>query len=121
MDIPVIDIVEKMEQVDEFWTPHIVAELNGQQVRVAKLQGEFDWHHHENEDELFWVIRGRLVIELRDGIIELGPGQMAVVPRGVPHRPVATELVEVVLFEPATTLNTGNVENERTKRDLNRI
>ncbi len=121
MRVPVIDIAEKLAQFDDVWCPRVVAELNGQQVKVAKLQGEFDWHHHDSEDELFWVIRGRLVIELRDGTIELNPGQMAVIPRGVEHRPVASELVEVVLFEPATTLNTGNLENEKTRRDLDRI
>lgn len=121
MKVSVIDIADKLSQFDEVWSPRIVAELNDQQVKVAKLHGTFDWHHHENEDELFWVIRGRLVIELRDGAIELNPGQMVVIPRGVEHRPVARELVEVVLFEPATTINTGNLDNEKTRRDIERI
>jgi mannose-6-phosphate isomerase-like protein (cupin superfamily) len=116
-----IPLSEKFESFSDLWSPRIVAELNGQQVKLAKLEGEFVWHHHEHEDELFWVVRGRLRIEFRDGVVELGPGELCVVPRGVEHRPVADGLCEVVLFEPASTLNTGNVREERTRDELDRI
>jgi mannose-6-phosphate isomerase-like protein (cupin superfamily) len=113
-----INLREKLASFSEHWSPRIVAELNGQQVKLAKLQGSFVWHRHDNEDELFLVVRGRLRMELRDGDVWLEEGEMLVVPRGVEHRPVADEEVEVLLFEPASTLNTGNVENERTLRQL---
>lgn len=120
-----INLAEKLAAVSEHWSPKIIAELNGQQVKVAKLLGEFDWHFHEQEDELFWIIRGNLQMHFRDAngerIVEAGPGELLVVPKGVEHKPVAQSEVEIVLFEPATTLNTGNIENERTQRDLKRI
>lgn len=100
-------------RIDEHWRPKIVAELNGQAVKLVKLRGEFVWHHHDDEDELFLVWRGRFRMELRDRTVELGPGDALVVPRGVEHRPVADEEVEVLLFEPAATRNTGNVTDER--------
>jgi mannose-6-phosphate isomerase-like protein (cupin superfamily) len=109
-----VALAAALAQVREPWQPMIVAELNGQQVKVARLRGEFVWHHHEHEDELFLVVRGRLRMEFRDRVVELGEGELLVVPRGVEHRPVAPEEVEIVLFEPASTLNTGNVRNERT-------
>ena len=109
-----VSIADALARVREPWQPMIVAELNGQQVKVARLRGEFVWHHHEHEDELFLVVRGRLRMEFRDRVVELGEGELLVVPRGVEHRPVAEEDVEIVLFEPASTLNTGNVRNERT-------
>jgi mannose-6-phosphate isomerase-like protein (cupin superfamily) len=109
-----IDLREKFAAISEHWSPRIVAELNGQHVKLVKFRGEFVWHHHENEDELFFVHRGRFRMEFRDRVVEVGKGEMIVVPRGVEHRPVADEEVEVVLFEPAGTLNTGNVINERT-------
>jgi mannose-6-phosphate isomerase-like protein (cupin superfamily) len=109
-----VALAAALAQVREPWQPMIVAELNGQQVKVARLRGEFVWHHHEHEDELFLVVRGRLRMEFRDRVVELGEGELLVVPRGVEHRPVAPEEVELVLFEPASTLNTGNVRNERT-------
>ncbi len=115
-----INLAEKFASFDERWSPRVVAELNGQQVRLAKLEGPFIWHHHENEDELFLVVHGRLTLRLRDRDVHLGPGEMFVVPRGVEHQPVAEEECHVVLFEPAETLNTGNVENERTLRELKR-
>lgn len=105
---------EKFALIHEYWQPRIVGELNGQQVKLAKLLGEFVWHHHEDEDELFLVHRGRLRMEFRDTVVELGPGEVIIVPRGVEHRPVADEMVEVVLFEPGTTRNTGQHLNERT-------
>ena len=116
-----IDLAEKLSGFDERWSPRIVAELNGQQVKLAKLEGEFVWHSHADEDELFLVLEGKLTIELRDGAVVLGPGQMVVVPRGVAHRPVAVGEVHLLLFEPAGTLNTGNVRNERTVEELKRI
>ena len=100
-----------------------MAELNGQYVKVAKFEGEYVWHAHEHEDELFWVIRGELEMHLRDKVVTLGPGELCVVPRGVEHKPVAPELVECVLFEPASTVNTGETEGDYTIRpeDLQRI
>ena len=109
-----VSVADALAQVRQPWQPMIVAELNGQQVKVVRLRGEFVWHHHEHEDELFLVVRGRLRMEFRDRVVELGEGELLVVPRGVEHRPVAPEEVEIVLFEPASTLNTGNVRNERT-------
>lgn len=116
-----IDLREKFAAFSEHWSPRIVAELNGQHVKLVKFRGAFVWHHHENEDELFLVHRGRFRMEFRERIVELGAGEMIVVPRGVEHRPVADEEVEVVLFEPAGTLNTGNVLDERTVREPARL
>ena len=117
-----VSLSEKFAAFSERWSPKVVGELNGQQVKLVKLQGEFVWHHHADEDELFLVHRGRLRIELRDRApLELGPGDFAIVPRGVEHRPVADEEVEVVLFEPASTLNTGNVRDARTVETLDRL
>lgn len=116
-----IDLREKFAAFSEHWSPRIVAELNGQHVKLVKLRGEFVWHHHDHEDELFLVHRGRLLMEFREGVVELQAGEMIVVPRGVEHRPVAPEEVEVILFEPAGTLNTGNLVNERTVADPARL
>lgn len=107
-------IADKLASFSEHWQPRVVAELNGQEVKLARFAGEFIWHHHDDADELFLVVAGRFRMELRDRTIELGPGELLVVPRGVEHRPVADEEVSVLLFEPAGTLNTGNVRNERT-------
>lgn len=98
----------------EHWSPRVAADLNGQQVKLVKFRGAFDWHAHDGEDELFLVHRGSFVMEFRDRRVELGAGEFLVVPRGVEHRPVAEEEVEVVLFEPAGTLNTGNTVTNRT-------
>ena len=122
----IINFEKAFSQFDDHWNPRIVADLNGQQVKVAKLLGEFDWHHHENEDELFLVHRGELELQIRDEnetekSVVLRSGECFVVPKGVVHRPVAHEEVEVILFEPATTLNTGNMESERTRRELDRL
>lgn len=106
-----VDLAAKFSAISEHWRPRLVGELNGQEVKLAKLQGEFIWHHHADEDELFMVVRGRLRIEIRgQEAVELEPGQFLIVPRGVEHRPVAEEEVELMLFEPAGTRNTGNVE-----------
>jgi mannose-6-phosphate isomerase-like protein (cupin superfamily) len=116
-----IDLREKFAAFSEHWSPRIVTELNGQHVKLVKLLGEFVWHHHDAEDELFLVHRGRLLMEFRDGVVQLEAGQMIVVPRGVEHRPIAPEEVEVILFEPAGTLNTGNLVNERTVAEPARL
>ena len=116
-----ISLDEKFAAFSDHWNPRIVAELNGQQVKLVKFQGAFVWHHHEHEDEMFLVHRGRFRMELRDRVVELSAGDMIVIPRGIEHRPVADEEVEVILFEPAGTLNTGNVESERTVREPSRI
>ena len=116
-----VSLAEKFGLFDEPWQPKIVAELGDNHVKVVKLEGEFVWHHHDDEDELFWVVSGRLRMELRDGEVILEPGELLVVPRGVEHRPVAEPGTEVVLVEPKTTLNTGNVRDERTVDELARI
>ncbi|MFC1574544.1 cupin domain-containing protein [Gemmatimonadota bacterium] len=109
-----INLAQKLSAIQDHWSPRVVGELNGQHVKLAKAKGEFIWHHHSNEDELFLVLRGSLLLEFRDGSVTLGPGELFVVPRGVEHRPIAREEVHLLLFEPASTLNTGNVRNDRT-------
>ncbi len=109
-----VNIKKKFALFDERWSPKIVGELNGQHVKLVKLHGEFVWHHHEQEDELFLVLAGRLRVDFRDRRVWVEEGEFIIVPRGVEHRPVAEEEVHVMLFEPATTLNTGNVRNELT-------
>jgi len=104
-----VTLAERFAAISEHWRPQVAAELNGQEVKLAKVQGQFVWHHHAGEDELFLVAKGRLRTEFRDRTVELGPGELLVVPRGVEHRPVADEEVELLLFEPAATRNTGNV------------
>ena len=116
-----VNIAQNFAQIPEYWKPYIAAELNGQAVKLDKLKGEFIWHHHENEDELFLCVKGRFRIEFRDRQVWLEEGEFLVVPRGVEHRPVADEEAWILLFEPATTLNTGNVENELTRRELDRV
>lgn len=109
-----VNLKEKLALFDERWQPHIIGELNGQHVKLAKLEGEFVWHHHEMEDELFLVLSGDLRMEFRDRVVDLEPGEMIIVPHGVEHRPVARTLVEVLLFEPVSTVNTGELRNEWT-------
>ena len=116
-----INLAEKLALIQDHWHPRVVADLNGQQVKLVKLQGTFVWHHHEEEDELFLVVNGRLRMDFRDREVWLGPGELIVVPHGVEHRPHADEEAEVLLFEPASTLNTGNVRNERTVEHLERV
>ena len=106
-----VDIAEKLALITEHWRPKVVAELNGQEVKLVKFQGIFVWHRHEREDELFLGVRGRFRVELRDGAVEVGPGELVVVPRGVEHRTVAEQEVAVLVFEPAATRNTGDVED----------
>ena len=118
-----VNLTEKLTGFDETWVPKVVGELNGQYVKVVKFQGEYVWHRHENEDELFLVLKGRMQIHLRDRIIELNENEFFIVPRGVEHKPVANKLVHVLLFEPTTTRNTGNVQHQYTieAEDLERI
>lgn len=117
----VVDLAAKLAAFSEHWSPKVVGELNGQQVKLAKLLGEFDWHHHEHEDELFLVLSGELQMRLRDREVTIGEGQFFIVPRGVEHQPVAHQECAVMLFEPASTLNTGNLRNERTVAALERL
>ena len=116
-----INLLEKFELFSEHWSPKIIGELNGQQVKLVKLKGEFVFHQHENEDELFMVIKGKFKMEYKDRIVEINEGEIVIVPRGVEHKPVADEEAWVLLFEPASTLNTGNVINEKTKAQLETI
>jgi mannose-6-phosphate isomerase-like protein (cupin superfamily) len=116
-----VNLRDKLARFTALWSPKIVGELNGQQVKLVKFQGPFVWHHHDNEDELFLVVKGRFRMEFRDRDIWLEEGEFLIVPRGVEHRPVADEEAHVLLFEPASTLNTGNVRNERTLANLERI
>ena len=116
-----VNVADKLSQINDHWNPRVAAELNGQQVKLVKIKGPFVWHHHDDEDELFYVVKGRLRMEFRDRVVELAPGELIVVPHGVEHRPVAEEEVHMLLFEPASTLNTGNLVNERTVEELERI
>ncbi len=116
-----INIPEKLALFTDYWNPRIVAELNGQHVKLVKFKGEFVWHQHEQEDEMFLVVKGSFVMEFRDRKVTLHENEFLVVPRGVEHRPVAAEEVSVLLFEPNTTLNTGNTQGEMTKERLERI
>ena len=116
-----VNIKEKLALFNEQWSPKIVGELNGQYVKLVKFQGPFVWHHHDAEDEMFMVVKGRFRMEFEDRSEWIEEGEFIIVPRGVEHRPVADEEAHVLLFEPASTLNTGNVENERTVAQLDRI
>lgn len=118
----VVNLADKFSRFSDYWSPKIVGEVNDMHVKLVKLQGEFVWHHHEAEDELFLVVKGRLRMQLRDGDREIGPGEFIVVPKGTEHCPVAlTDEVHVLLLEPKSTLNTGNVVNERTVATLERL
>jgi mannose-6-phosphate isomerase-like protein (cupin superfamily) len=116
-----VNLAEKFRLFDDYWSPKIVGELNDHHVKLVKLKGEFVWHHHDAEDELFFVVKGRLLLKLRDRDVWLEAGEFAIVPRGVEHLPVAPEEAQVLLIEPQSTLNTGNVRNERTVRELERL
>lgn len=116
-----INIAEKLSLFSDHWNPRIIGELNGQQVKAVKLKGEFVFHQHEQEDEMFLIVKGTLKMEFRDRTEILTQGEFIIVPHGVEHKPVADEEVELLLFEPASTLNTGNIENERTKKHLEKI
>ena len=120
-----INLAQKLALINDHWNPRIAGELNGQLVKLVKFQGPFTWHHHDDEDELFLVVKGRFRMDYREDGREreewIAQGELVIVPRGVEHRPVADQEVEVMLFEPATTLNTGNVRNERTRDVLERF
>src|SRR5579871_4941904 len=116
-----VNIAEKLSLFSDYWSPKIAGELNESHVKLVKLKGEFVWHHHDVEDELFLVIKGRLLIKFRDRDIWLDAGEFLIIPHGVEHCPVAPEEVHVMLLEPKTTLNTGNVQNERTVADLGHV
>lgn len=114
MNMTEINLLQKLASFDEVWVPKVVAELNGQHVKVAKCRGEYVWHQHDDEDEAFLVLEGELDIHFRDKVVELGVGEMCVIPRGVEHKPVARDAASIVLFEPATTRNTGSVDHAYT-------
>jgi mannose-6-phosphate isomerase-like protein (cupin superfamily) len=116
-----INLPYKFSLFTEHWSPKIAGELNGQQVKLVKFKGPFVWHHHENEDELFYVVKGSFDMEFRDKTVTINEGEFIIVPKGAEHRPNAKEEVQVMLFEPAGTLNTGNTENEFTKKNLEQI
>src|SRR6267154_1126226 len=113
-----VNIAQKLASFTDHWSPKIVGQVNDTHIKLAKFQGEFVWHKHEHEDEMFLVVKGRFTMRLRTGDIELNEGEFLIVPRGVEHMPVATEEVQIMLIEPAGTLNTGNVVNERTVQQL---
>ena len=116
-----VNIEKKLAQVNDYWQPTIVGELNADYIKVVKFRGEFLWHHHENEDEMFLVVKGTMRMKFRERDVLVGPGEFIIVPKGVEHMPVAENEVHVVLIEPRTTLNTGNVRNERTRETLARL
>jgi len=116
-----INLEEKFSKFSDQWSPKIVGQLNGQMVKLVKFKGPFVWHHHDDEDELFYVVKGSFDMELEKQTITINAGEFIIVPRGIEHRPNASEECEVLLFEPGTTLNTGNVENERTLKRLQHL
>ena len=116
-----VNLAEKFSLFNDYYNPRIVGELNNQYVKAVKLKGEFVWHKHDLEDELFLVIKGKLKMEYRDRTVEINEGEFIIVPHGVEHKPSAAEEVHILLFEPATTLNTGNVENEMTRKELEKL
>ncbi len=116
-----VNINEKLSLFSDYWNPRIVGELNGQHVKLAKLKGEFVWHHHDNEDELFLVLKGELKIEFKDKTITINEGEFIIVPKGIEHKPVALNEVTVMLFEPGSTINTGDVQNNLTRNKLDKI
>jgi mannose-6-phosphate isomerase-like protein (cupin superfamily) len=116
-----INLADKFARFTDQWSPKIIADLNDSHVKLAKVQGEFVWHHHAEEDELFLVVQGELTIELRDGEVTLGPGELVVIPKGVEHRPVAREEVQLLLVEPKAIRHTGDVISERTVHEYARI
>lgn len=112
-DMEKVNLSEKLSQISEHWRPKVVGELNGQEIKLVKFQGEFPWHQHEDEDEMFLGISGSFNLEFRDRTVTINPGEFVIVPRGVEHRPTAEQEVEVMLFEPANLLNTGNIIDEK--------
>ena len=116
-----VNLAEKLSQFTDYFNPRIAGELNGQHIKLVKFKGEFVWHHHDNEDELFYVVKGSFDMQMRDKTITVNAGEFLIMPKGIEHKPVATEEVEIMLFEPAATLNTGNIENEMTKKELKHL
>ena len=116
-----INISEKLAQFSDYYHPRIIGELNGQHVKAVKLKGDFIWHKHDHEDEMFLVVKGKLKLEFREKTVEVSPGEFIIVPRGIEHRPTSDEEVHLLLFEPASTLNTGDVVNDRTREVLEKI
>jgi mannose-6-phosphate isomerase-like protein (cupin superfamily) len=116
-----VNLAAKLARFREHWSPRIVGELNGQEVRLVKVQGTFLWHHHEDADEMFLVLQGRLEVQMRDRTVELDEGEFFIVPRGVEHRTAAAEEAHILIFAPADTVNTGNVRNERTVEGPERL
>jgi mannose-6-phosphate isomerase-like protein (cupin superfamily) len=116
-----VNLKDKIGKIKEYWQPKIIGELNNQLVKVVKLKGEFVMHHHDNEDELFYVVEGYLEIELKEKTVRLNEGDFVIIPKGIEHKPIAKKEVHVMLFEPDTTLNTGNVINEMTQKQLERF
>lgn len=116
-----VNLAEKLSLFSDYYNPRIVGELNNQHVKLVKLKGEFIWHKHDVEDELFLVIKGKLTMEYRDRTVEINEGEFIIVPHGIEHKPSAAEEVHILLFEPATTLNTGDVENEMTRKELEKL
>lgn len=121
MEIKKVNLDSKLKSFNDYWSPKVVGELNNQLVKVAKFKGEFVMHHHDDEDELFYVIDGQLFIQLKDKTISLNRGEFVIIPKGVEHKPYAPEEVSVMLFEPDSTLNTGNIDNEMTVAELDKI
>jgi mannose-6-phosphate isomerase-like protein (cupin superfamily) len=116
-----VNIIQKFEFVKEFWKPAIIGEVNESYIKIVKSKGEFVWHHHDNEDEMFLIIKGTLIMRLRDRDEIINEGEFIIIPKGVEHKPVAEEDVYIMLIEPKTTLNTGNIKNERTVEHLKRL
>ena len=116
-----VNLAEKFALFSDYWSPRIIGDLNGQQVKLVKLQGPFVWHHHDTEDELFLVVKGRFRMEFRNRAVWLEEGELIIIPRGVEHRPVADEEAQVLLFEPASTVNTGGTQSALTQTELDRI
>jgi mannose-6-phosphate isomerase-like protein (cupin superfamily) len=121
MDFDKVNLSEKFSRFSDHWIPKIVGELNDSYVKLVKVKAEFVWHHHENEDEMFFVVKGHLRIRLRDRDVEINPGEFFIVPKGVEHLPIAEEETHILLLEPKSTLNTGNVRSERTVDKLQRM
>ncbi len=121
MSIEKVNLADKMAQISDYWNPRIIGEVNDMHVKLVKMQGTFDWHHHETEDEMFLVLQGRLTMRLRDRDIGVGPGEFVIVPHGVEHMPTSGDEVQLLLIEPKTTLNTGNLHNGRTRTELERL
>ena len=121
MNIDKVNIAQKFALFSDHWSPKVAGELNGQHIKLVKLQGEFTWHKHENEDEMFLVIKGTLMMELRDKTLQINPGEFIIIPKGTEHKPVAHEEAHVMLFEPSGTSNTGDRQNEFTKTELDII